>query len=129
MNMNNIYIVNENKTIERLNIKIDNRIIKDFLNNVDKPNKYMLNISNNGIEYSIINDYISHKTVLSKEALAKLETEKPLMLEIELKRVKDFLKKLAGKDDIIHITYQQEDKKLCFAFSNLDYKINVLEMV
>ena len=129
MNMNNIYIVNENKMIERLNVEIDYKILREYLNTVDNVEKYKLSINNDSIIYELTKGYISHKTVLSKEAIVKLEIEKPLMLELELKRVKDFLKKLAGKDDIIHITYQQEDKKLCFTFSNMDYKINVLEMI
>lgn len=108
-------------------VEIDNKILREYLNTVDTAKKYKLHIDSNGLEYSIINGYISHRTVLSREALAKLEIEKPLMLEIELKRLKDFLKKLAGKDDIIHITYLEQEKKLCCAFSNLDYKINVIE--
>lgn len=106
-----------------LDVWVNNLVLNDFLNAVNKTDNYKLAFNEQGISYEIEQDNIIQKTVLLKSGCEQYNIDNFICAELPLKKVKTFLKRTAGKHDMIHIYKDTVDNLLVFANDNLSLKL------
>ena len=113
-----------------LDVQVNNVVLKDFFNPINKNDDYMLSINEQGITYENIPDKYNHiiqKMVLLKSGCEHYKVDNPIFVEIELKKVKDFLK-CSKKQDTAKITHNPMDKLLIWVVNTLSYKIHYTDV-
>lgn len=112
-------------------IRINNRILREFLDPVTSTEPYKLRIDKEGIEYEImreINGHMKHKTRLSPTAMERFVVSESLSAELPLKRMKDFLRKIVPKDATVDIVHDAERRELICTIDGLEHKIKYSEI-
>ena len=113
-----------------LDVQVNNAIMKDFLNAINKTNDYRLSINEQGLTFENIADNHTHviqKTVLLKSGCKHYRVDNPICAEIPLKKVKDFLR-CAKRQDTVKITHNHTDKLLVWIVNTLSYKIHYTDV-